>query len=107
MAFPEGFAYQPELQLLQVTQPAVDQLAGTAARAGRPVARFQQRCRQPAGSSIQRAAGADDAPADDDDVERLAFEALESRDPGFGTEVHRLHGGLVTRENGHSLSRAQ
>jgi len=57
--------------------------------------------------SVQRAAGADDAAADHDDVERLVFEAFQGCDPGFGTEVHRLHGGLVTHQYVHSPSRAQ
>ena len=105
--FPQGFAYQPELQLLEVAQAAVDQLAGSAARAGRPVPRLQQRRGKPARDGVERASGADDPAADDEHVERLALQALDGRGPGVGTQVHRLHGDLATHRWSHASSRDQ
>ena len=88
VALAQGLADQPEFELLEVAQAAVDQLAGTAAGAGGPVASFQQRGRQPARRRVERASGADHAAADDNDVEGLALQPFQGGDPGFGTEAH-------------------
>ena len=49
----------------------MEQLGRAARRAGREVARLDQRDRQAAGGRVERGAGAGDAAADDDDVERV------------------------------------
>ena len=62
---------QAEIELLEVAQAAVDELARARRRARGQVARLDQGDRQPAGGGVERRAGAGDAAADDDDVEAL------------------------------------
>lgn len=56
--FIERLTHQPELQLLEVAQPAVEHLRGAARRAGGQVPRLDQRHLEPTGGSIQSASGA-------------------------------------------------
>ena len=71
----EGLVDQPEVELLEVAQAAVDQ-AGTAPRgAARDVALFHERGAEAAARCVEQRARADDAAADDEDVERLVGEA--------------------------------
>jgi hypothetical protein len=60
---------QPEVQHLQVAQPTVDELAGTARRAGGEVAGLDEPDRQPPGGGVEGGSGAHHAAADDQDVE--------------------------------------
>ena len=74
--FVQRFADQPQLQLFEVAQPAVEHLRAAARRAGREVAGLDKRDLQPARRRVKGGAGADHAAADDDDVELLAAEPL-------------------------------
>ena len=65
----ERLAHQPEVEHLQVAQPAVDQLAAARAGAGGEVALLDQAGGQAARGGVEGGAGADDAAADDEDVE--------------------------------------
>ena len=76
LALVQRLAHQPELQLLEVAQPAVEHLRRAARRAGGEVAGLDQRDLEAAGGRVQRGARADHAAADDDDVELLAAEPL-------------------------------
>ena len=65
----ERLADQPEVEHLEVAQAAVDQLAAAAAGAAGQVALLQQAGVQAPGDGVERGADADDAAADDEDVE--------------------------------------
>src|SRR5512132_1029898 len=68
----EGFEDQGEVELLQIAEPAVEELAGPARGARGEVAGFDQADAQAAGDRIQCAAAARDAGADHEDVEVFA-----------------------------------
>ena len=68
----ERLEYQGEVELLQIAQPAVEELAGPARGAGREVAGVDQSDSQAPGDRIQRAAAAGDAGAYHEDVEVVA-----------------------------------
>src|SRR5438270_4289885 len=70
----ERFAHQPELQLFEIAQPAVEHLRTATRGAGSEVASLDERHLQPACRRVQRGTGADDPAADDNDVELLAAE---------------------------------
>jgi hypothetical protein len=70
--------HQPEVEVLQVAQAAVDELARAARGAGRVVGTLQQRDAVAARRGVERDAGAGDAAADDDDVELVLAERRES-----------------------------
>ena len=86
LALVQRLAHQPELQLLEVAQAAVEHLRRAARRARREVARLDERHLEPAGGGVQRGAGADHAAADDDDVELLAAEPLPRQRPLLGAQ---------------------
>jgi hypothetical protein len=67
----ECLAHQSELQLLEVAQPAVDQLAGPAGGARCVVACLDQRHGKPPGRCVERHTGADHPRADHEHVELL------------------------------------
>ena len=100
VAFGQRLTYEPEFELLEVAQAAVDELAGPAAGAGRPVARLEQGNRQPARRGVEGAPGADDASSHHHDVERLLLEAFESGGPVIRAKAHLLHGVLFLCESG-------
>jgi hypothetical protein len=107
----ERLADQPEVEHLQVTQAAVDQLAAAAAGAAGQVALLQQPGGEAAGDSVEGDAGADHPAADDEHVELVAAagrEHVEGADPGFRAErasaphvkpidVWRLQGACIGR----------
>ena len=70
--FLEGLEDQGRVELLQVTQTAVEELGGPTGRAGGEVPRLDQPRTQPAGDRIQGAAGTGHPGPDDQDVEFLA-----------------------------------
>ena len=70
-ALAQRLAHEAELQLLEVAQAAVDQLARARRRAGGEVARLDQRHRQTARGGVERAARPRHPAADDEHVERL------------------------------------
>ena len=67
----QGLADETELQMFQVAQTAVDQLARAARGSRGQVARLDQRDPQTARGRVERSAAADHAAADDRDVEHL------------------------------------
>lgn len=75
--FPQGFAHQREVELFEVAQAAVDELAGPAGRAGGVVARFDQGYAQPAGGGVERHAATGDPTSDDEDIEVLLPELTQ------------------------------
>ncbi len=85
-ALAERLAHEAEVELLEVAQAAVDQLAGAAGGARGEVARLDQRHRQAAGGGVERSRGADDAAADHDDLEGLVRHALQRRVALLGIE---------------------
>ena len=76
LALPQRLAHQPEVQLLQVAQPAVEELRRPARRARREVTGLDEGHLQPAGRGVERRPGADHAAADHDDVELLGGEPV-------------------------------
>ena len=90
-ALAQRLVHQPELQLLQVPQPAVDQLAGPAGGTRREVRRLDQRDGQPAGGGVERGTDPGDATADDKDVEPLVAQPVEV----CGTALRRQATGQV------------
>lgn len=66
-----------EVEHLQIAQPAVDQLARPARRAGRPVARLDQAGRKPSRSRVECRPGADHARPHDQHVQFALGHRLE------------------------------
>ena len=92
----ERLAHQPEFQLLEVAQPAVEHLRRAARGAGSEVARLDQGDLEPARGGIQGAPGAHHAAADDHDVELLGAESLPER----GALLRAEHGNRIIRDEG-------
>ncbi len=106
-ALRQRLADQPEVEHLQVAQPAVDQLAGPRRRAGREVALLHQAGREAAGDRVQRGAGADHSPTDDEHVELLRVESSEGRrTSGRGQRGHGVRTIRVRVPSESSRSRA-
>ena len=99
LALVQRLAHQPELELLEVAQPAVEHLRRAARGAGGEVTRLDEGDLESAGRGIERSASADHATADDDDVELLAAEPIPRLFPLLGTQrgrpVARLRGDRV------------
>ena len=72
---------RPELELLQVAQAAVDQLAGPAGGAGGQVTRLDQGDLQAARGGVQGRTGAGHPAADDQHVEPLAAQSAQVGGP--------------------------
>jgi hypothetical protein len=89
-ALGERLAHEAELELLEVAQPAVDQLARAARGAGGEVARLHERDRQAAGGGVKGRVDADDAAADHDDLEHLRRQPLEGGVTLLGVEDARV-----------------
>ena len=78
-ALPQRLVHQAELQLLQIAQSAVDQLAGPAGGPGGQVAGLDQGHRQPAGRGVHGRTRAGHPAADHQDVKPLAAQPLQIR----------------------------
>ncbi len=87
--FPQRLGDQRHIALLEVPQPAVDELAGPAGCAGREIPRLDQGYRQPAGGRVERHPRPGDAAADDDDVEDLGLHLAQGVVPGGGVQPGR------------------
>jgi hypothetical protein len=84
-ALQQRLAHEPEVEVLEVAQAAVDQLRRAARGAGREVGPLHERDAVAARGRVERHPGARDAPADHDQVERVPFECGErvgARDHG-------------------------
>ena len=68
LALGERFGDQAKLELLEVAQPAVDQLRGGGRRRARKVSALYEQRRQATAGSIARDAGAVDAATDDEKI---------------------------------------
>ena len=89
--FSQGLVHEPELEHLEVAQPAVDQLARPARRSGGDVDRLDQPGRQAARHRVERDADAGDPAADDEDVEPLPLEPGDGLRTGLGAEGSFRH----------------
>ena len=72
----QRLSHQPELELLEVAQTAVEHLRRAARCARREIAGLDNGHLQPAGGGIERGTGAHHAAADDDDVELLGTQPI-------------------------------
>jgi hypothetical protein len=88
LALEQRLAHEPEVEVLQVAQAAVHELAGARRRAAREVRALDEADRVAAGRGVQRDPRAGDPPADDEDVERLR----RQRGDGIGTGQHERLG---------------
>ena len=86
-ALVQRLSHELDVEVLEVAQPAVDQLAGTARSAGREVTFLEQGDRQAAAGGIQCDTTAGHAPAHDEDVERLGRAAFQSPRPHLRSET--------------------
>ena len=92
LAFSEGLCDQVELEGLEVSQAAVDELARAARRARRPIALLDQCHAQPASGCVESGSSSRDAAADDRDVEHLVAHAPQGLRAVFGAEAGGVHG---------------
>ena len=94
LALADAFEHEAELVVLQVAQPAVDQLARLAAGAAGEVAHVDRDDAKPPACRVERDAGAGRAEADDEDVD-LAVGGVGDRGgavvQGERTVSHRVH----------------
>ena len=95
-ALEQRLADEPEVEVLQVPQAAVDELRGPAARPRREVRLLDERDAVPAGRGVERHAGAGDPAPNDHDVEPFPGQRL---DCPLATQ-HRLASLLVHRVRG-------
>ncbi len=86
--FVQGFVDQVEVAVFQVAQAAVDELGRETAGAGGEVALVDQSDAQAAQHGVQRDAGAGDAAAEDEQIERSVRERL--RHPSHTLSPARL-----------------
>ena len=94
-ALAQRLAHEVELHLLEVAQPAVDQLGGAARGPRGEVPGLHQRHRQAAGGGVQRRAGAGRAAADHEHVEGLGAQPLQ----GAGA-LRRIQGREIVGRGG-------
>ena len=85
LALEQRLAHQPEVEVLEVAQAAVDELARAAGGAGGVVGALEQRHAVAAAGGVEGDAGPGDAAADDGDVEALTGERVE----GLGARDHQ------------------
>jgi hypothetical protein len=78
----QRLAHQPEVEVLQVAQAAVDELGRPRRGADRVVGALHERDRVAPGGGVERDARAGDAPADHEDVERLGGKCGDGVGPG-------------------------
>src|SRR5205823_4961902 len=72
LALLERLAHEPDLEVLEVAEPAVNEPRGRAARATGEIVALDEEHREPRERGLARDRGAVDAPADHDHVERSA-----------------------------------
>ena len=96
LALEQRLAHEPEVEVLQVAQAAVDELARARRGAGGVVGLLDQRDRVAARGGVERDAGAGDAAADHQHVERLGGEGGD----GVRAREHLGEGTRGTRRAG-------
>ena len=77
----QGLAHELDVEVLEVAQPAVDQLAGAARGAGGEVALFDQGHRQAAAGGVEGDPAAGHAATDDEHVECLRRDSAPGHAP--------------------------
>ncbi len=77
LALQQRLAHERQIEVLQVAQPAVHQLAGAAGGPGGVVGALDQRHAVTARGGVERHPGAGDAPADDHEIELVLGEGRE------------------------------
>ena len=82
----ERLPHQFDIQILQVSQPAVDQLAGAARGAGRPVPFLDQGHGEPATGCVEGDAAPGDAAAEHQHIKDLGAQTSQSRPALLRTE---------------------
>ena len=82
LALVERLVDEADVALLEVAQAAVDELGALRRRAAGEVVGLDEGRAQAPGGGVEGDAGAGDAAADDEHVERLGGQALEHRRPG-------------------------
>ena len=100
----EGFVDELDVALLQVTEPAVNELGRLGRRARGEVVAFDERHLETTRRGIERDAGAGDATADDNEVEGLVAEAIEGRG---AFECCESHAPMLPRGNNAVRSRTR
>ncbi len=93
LALEQRLADEPEVEVLQVAQAAVDELGRAARGAGGVVRALDERDAVAARGRVERDARARDAATDDDEVERLGGERFER----VGAGDHRRQSGRRRR----------
>ena len=73
----ERLTHQPDVQLLEVAQPAVDELARSRRGAGAKVPGLDEPYGQPSGDRVERDSGAHDAAADDQHLQLRAGQRVK------------------------------
>ena len=89
LPFGQRLVDQAELLLLEVAEPAVDELRRPRRRTGGEVAPLDERRPQAPPGGVEGHPGAGDAAPDDEHVEGLRAQSLEVQLPLPGVEVHR------------------
>jgi hypothetical protein len=84
LALEQRFAHEAEVEVLQVAQTAVDELARPRRRAGRVVVALHERDAIAAGRGVEGDAGARDPAADHEHVERFTGQRVD----GVGARQH-------------------
>ena len=99
LALVQRLVDEADVAVLEVAQPAVDELGRLRRRARGEVVPLDERGAQPAGGGVERHAGAGDAAADDEHVEDAGAEAGEVVVAIEGAEGHgrRSPGGVGCR----------
>src|SRR5690606_38188418 len=88
-ALQQRLAHEPEVELLEIPDAAVHELAAATARAARPIARLHHPGAQPARHGIQSGSRPDDPSADDEDVELRRAHVGDRRRALLRTEAIR------------------
>jgi hypothetical protein len=89
--FAKCFSNESEVELFEISDASMNELARTAGRSRRPVALFDERDGQPATRGIQGGSGADDATADDGNVEGLVLDSVQVGLARGRIEACRIH----------------
>jgi hypothetical protein len=89
--FATGFANQPEVKLLEITKPAVDQLAGPARRSRSEITLLDQRDGESPGCGIERGAASGNPATDDRDIEFLISQTSQDAPPLIGIQTRVVH----------------
>src|SRR3954469_9679794 len=101
LALVQRLPHQPELELLEVAQSAVEHLRRAARGAGGEIAGLDESDLEPAGGRIQSRARADHTAADDDDVELFASQPLPRK-----SALLRAEKGLPAAQTGYRVGHA-